>query len=147
MLEFVTFLLAPIGYAGLTFTAVRAADGRSPGTLWRGVVAVILTHVILVWAVRYEGQLSEATRNGYAGFVLFHGALLAILASLVVRERVARLLIIGAFGVVTIGALGAVARYEEVALYRVPVVVCAVAGSAGLVRAYRLRRPRSAPAS
>jgi hypothetical protein len=140
MLEFVTFLLAPIGYAGLTLTAVSAAGGRLPVTLWRGAAAVILTHVILVWAVQYEGQWSEATRNGYVGFALFHGALLAILASLIVRDRVARALIVGAFGVVTVGALGAVFRYEMVALYRIPVLVCAIAGSAGLVRAYRSRR-------
>lgn len=140
MAEFITFLLAPIGYAGLTITAVAAAQGRIPVRFWRGVAAVILVHVVMVWIVRYEGQLSEATRNGYVGFVLFHGALLAILASAVLHDSLARPLILGAFGIVTVGALGAVFRYEEVALYRIPVVLCAVLGGAGWVRASRAQR-------
>ena len=142
--EFITFVLAPIGYAGLTITAVLSARGRLPTALWRAVTIVIMTHVVLVWAVRYEWRLSEATRNGYAGFVLFHGALLAIIASTVLREQLARSLIIVAFGIVTLGAVPAVFRYEVVELYRIPVVLCALAGSAALLDGYRisLRRRR-----
>lgn len=140
MVELVTFLLAPIGYAGLALTAVKAARGPVPVILLRAVAVVILSHVVLVWVVRYEGQLSEATRNGYVGFVLFHATLLAIIASVFVREHIARRLIIAAFGFVTVGAVGAVFRYDVVSNYRVPVIVCAVAGIAGVVRAYRLRR-------
>jgi hypothetical protein len=147
MLEFVTFLLAPIGYAGLTLSAVKAGGGAVPVSLLRGVAAVVLGHVTLVWVVRYEGQLSEATRHGYVGFVLFHSALLAIVASVFVAQRLARRLIVGAFGVVTVGALGAVFRYDVVAMYRIPVVVCAIVGSAALVRAYRVQRGRDAPAA
>lgn len=147
MLEFITFLLAPIGYAGLTFAAVRAASGSIPLGVWRAAAAIIVTHVILVWTVRYGGRLSEATRNGYVGFTLFHGALLAILGSLVAGERVARALIIGAFGVVTVGAIGASFRYDVVAAYRIPVVVCAVVGGVGLFRAYRARRRHAALAA
>lgn len=147
MLEFVTFLLAPIGYAGLTLTAVKAARGAVPVILLRSIAVVIISHVILVWVVRYEGQLSEATRNGYVGFVLFHSTLLAILASVFVRERLARRFIVAAFGIVTVGALGAVFRYEVVAIYRVPVIVCATLGIAGLARAYRLERRPAVPAA
>jgi hypothetical protein len=146
MLEFITFLLAPIGYAGLTLTAVKAASGTVPRALLRGVAAVILGHVALVWVVRYGGQLSEATRHGYVGFVLFHSALLAIIASVFVGQQLSRRLIVGAFGVVTVGALGAVFMYDVVAIYRIPVVVCALLGGAGLVRAYRVQRGRAAPA-
>ncbi len=139
-MEFVTFLLAPIGYAGLTLTALKAARGAVPVILLRAVAVVILSHVVLVWVVRYGGQLSEATRHGYVGFVLFHTTLVAIIASVFVREHVARRLIVTAFGTVTLGAVGAVFRYDVVSIYRVPVIVCAVAGIAGLVRAYRLDR-------
>jgi hypothetical protein len=145
MVEFVTFLLAPIGYVGLTITAVQAARGPIPVTLLRAVTVIVLIHVLLVWIVRYDGQLSEATRNGYVGFALFHTTLLAIVASLFVGERLARRLLVAAFGIVTIGALGAVFRYDVVAMYRVPVILCAVLGSAGLVRAYHMRR--AAPAA
>lgn len=139
-MEFITFLLAPIGYAGLTLTAVMAARGRLPRVFWRAVVLVIVTHVTLVWHVRYEWQFSEATRNGYPGFLLFHGALAAILASVVSGERAARMLIIGAFAVVTAGAIGATFRYEVVAMYRIPVLALAIAGAAGLLGAFRARR-------
>jgi nicotinamide riboside transporter PnuC len=146
VLEFVTFLLAVLGYAGLTFTAVAAAWNRFPVTLWRGVAAIIVVHVLLIWSVRYEWQFAEATRNGYAGFVLFHGALLAIVASLMVRESIARWLVWAAFLVVSAGALGAVFIYEEVALYRIPVVVFAIAGSGGLLWAV-VHQARSATAA
>jgi hypothetical protein len=145
MLEFITFLLASIGYAGLTLAALKAARGAVPATLLRGVAVVILSHVTLVWVVRYQGQFGEATRNGYIGFLLFHSALAAVVGSVLVRERIARRLIIGAFVIVTVGALGAVFRYEVVAIYRFPVVLCALVGGAGLLRAYRFERGRFRP--
>ena len=141
-MAFVTFLLAPIGYAGLTFTAVMAARGRLPRSFWRAVVFVIVTHVFLVWHVRYEWQVSEATRDGPIGFLVFHAALAAIAASVVASERVARMLIIGAFAVVTVGALVATFKYDVVEMYRIPVFICAIAGIAGLVGA-RLTNDRA----
>ena len=144
MLEFITFVLAPIGYAGLTLAALKAARGSVPLIPSRALAVIILSHVILVWVVRYDGQFSEATRNGYVGFVLFHSALLAIIASVFARERVARRLIITAFGIVTVGALGAVFRYDVVAIYRIPVIACAILGTAGLLRVYRLERRSAA---
>jgi hypothetical protein len=140
MAEFITFLLAPIGYAGLTITAVVAARSHVPLLFWRGVATIIVAHVVLVWAVRYEGQVSEATRNGYIGFVLFHGTLAAIVASTVLHERLARPLILASFVTVTIGALAAVFSYEIVANYRIPVALCAILGSIGLIHAYRVRQ-------
>ena len=147
MLEFITFLLAPIGYAGLTLIALKAAGGAVPVGLLRGVAVVILSHVLLVWIVRYEGQFGEATRNGYLGFVLFHSTLAAIVASIFVGERLARRLIVVAFGIVTLGAVGAVFRYDVVAIYRLPVVLCAILGIVGLTRVYWLKRRRAVPAT
>jgi uncharacterized membrane protein len=143
MLEVITFLLAPIGYAGLALTAVLSARGRMSVPAWRVVALVIVVHVLLVWTVRYEWQFAEATRNGYAGFILFHGALLAIVSSLFMAPSRARVPIIASFFVVTAGALGAVFLYDVVKLYRIPVIAFALAGMAGLVHAYRTR-PRVA---
>lgn len=145
MLEFVTFLLAPIAYAGLGVAAVRAVQRHPSRTLQRAVAAVAVAHVALVWSVRYGLQLSQATRNGYVGFLLFHGVLLAIVASAFMAERIARPLLVAAFGVVTLGALGAVFVEPVVAIYRIPVILIALGGAIGLARAYRGRRtPRHA---
>lgn len=120
-----------------------AAAGRLPVRLWRPAVLIIVAHVILVWTVRYEWHVAEATRNGYVGFFIFHGALVLIVASVFVRERVARVLVWAAFAIVSMGALGAVFRYDVVAPYRLPVALIAAAGAAGLARAYRRSRATS----
>jgi hypothetical protein len=140
MLEFVTFLLAPIAYVGLAIAAVRAVQRRPSRTLQRAVAVVAVAHVALVWSVRYGLQLSAATRNGYAGFLLFHTVLLAIVTSAFVAERIARPLLVTAFGIVTLGALGAVFVEPMVAIYRIPVILIALGGAIGLARAYRARR-------
>ena len=57
-------------------------------TIKRFLIAVLVSaHVLLVWAYRYEWQWTQATRNGYAGFVIFHVALLLILASTLAPAR------------------------------------------------------------
>ncbi len=138
-MERLTFLLAVIGYAGLTATAILAARGRLPIALWRGTAVVIAAHVALVWAIRYEWSLSQATRNGYAGFLVFHSALAVILTSLFLKNRAASALVRIAFVIVSLGAIGAVFRYSEVAVYRAPVLVLAVAGAIGVARGVWLR--------
>lgn len=140
MLEFVTFLLAPIGYAGLTLALVQISRGDRLGAVWRLTTLVIVTHVVLVWYVRYDWQFSEATRNGYVGFAVFHAALAAILTSHVVSPAAARRLVVVAFLAVSVGAIGATFRYDVVEMYRIPVLLCAVAGSAALLRACTARR-------
>ena len=90
----------------------------------------------MVWAYRYDWQFSLAVRNGYFGFLLFHSALLIILISTFVKESGAKTLIRVSFIVVTIGAVGASFRYDVVAIYRVPVLLCAIAGSGGLLWGY-----------
>jgi hypothetical protein len=132
-LKFITFLLAPIGYAGLTAVTVMAAQGQLSTALLRVTVAVIVVHVFMVWHVHYGWQLSEATRNGYVGFVLFHGALASIVASTMAPPHIARILLTAAFLVVTLGALAATAEYEVVRAYRIPVMVLAAVGLIGLV--------------
>ena len=100
------------------------------------LILVIVTHVFFVWRYHYAWQLASATRNGYAGFILFHSALVALIASAIVPEHIRNRLLWAAYFVVTMGATGAVFRYAHVAGYRVAVLGCAVIGIAGLVRAY-----------
>jgi hypothetical protein len=138
-LEFITFLLAPIGYAGLTSTMVMSTRGRWPVLLARLTAAIVVMHVLLVWHVRYEWHFSEATRNGFAGFAIFHAALAAMVTSLVADFRMARRLVMGAFVAVTVGALAATFMYEEVASYRIPVMAIAVTGIVLAVKPFASR--------
>jgi hypothetical protein len=103
-------------------------------TLWRVVAVIIVAHVALVWHVRYGWQFSEATRNGYGGFLPFHGALAAIVVSTVVGEALRRRLLVASFLAVTLGASAAVYRYDVVATYRYPVHAISILGLLGLGR-------------
>jgi hypothetical protein len=138
----VTFFLAMAGYVCLTAAAVGAVR-QPPKFLIRVTAAIVLSHVLLVWSVHYDWSLTAATRNGYAGFVMFHAALAAIVGAMAAPEPLARRLIVAAFAIVSVGALGAVFRYDVVRIYRVPVIVCAAAGGIGVVRA--ARRAATAP--
>ena len=129
---FITFLLAIIGYNGLTITLLLSIKRKIPYLFWRIVTAIILFHVIMVWTYHYSWQFNVAVRNGYSGFIIFHSALLFILISNFVKENVAKILIRISFVVVTIGAVGASFRYDVVSIYKIPVLICAVAGSVGL---------------
>jgi hypothetical protein len=140
----ITFLLAFVGYATLAAAAVTAVVRPRRGLI-RVCAAIVLAHVVLVWRLRYDWQLAEATRNGPAGFVVFHTALAAILWATVAPDAWARRLIIAGFAIVTMGALGAVFRYDDVRSYRVPVIVCAVAGAAGIAGRAARRRPGAVP--
>ena len=143
----ITFALAILGYVGLTAAVLLSLRGRLSRAFWIVVALVVATHVAMVWTFRYHFTFALAVRNGYAGFALFHTALALILAAVVAPERMAHRLIHVAFGIVTAGALGASFIYDVVAIYRAPVVVCAVVGAVALVRHYgrRLRGARIRP--
>lgn len=144
---FVTFLLAILGYVGLTALVVLTLRGRRPVVLWRVVVGVIVAHVLMVWAFRYGWDPALSVRNGYAGFAVFHAALALLLASTAAPEPAARRMLHAAFAMVTAGALGAAFIYDDVALYRLPVIACALVGGAALVRHYGWRARSSGPRS
>lgn len=133
---FITFLLAIVGYVGLTTVLLLSLRGAMPWMLWRIVAVVIVVHVAMVWTFRFHGDFSLAVRNGYAGFAMFHTALLVIVTSIFVQERIARRLIQVAFLIVTMGALGASFIYDVVAIYRIPVILCALAGGISLIVHY-----------
>lgn len=136
-----SFFLAFVGYVTLAVAAATAVRRPRPALI-RVCAAIVVAHVILVWWLRYDWQIAAATRNGPAGFMVFHTALAAILWATIAPERVARRLIIAGFAIVTIGAIGAVFRYDDVRPYRAPVIVCAVGGAAGIAGTAVRHRPR-----
>ena len=141
--QFLTFLCAMVGYAGLAAMVIQSARFPLLVWIWRPIALLIALHVLLVWAFRYEWHLAQATRNGYIGFGLFHTALLVILISTLLHPERAVILLRVAFLIVSVGAIGAVFRYNEVAIYRVPVLLGAVLGGAGFALAMTNPRRRN----
>jgi hypothetical protein len=145
-MEFLTFFLAVSGYATLTVACVLAGrrGEHIPRGLVRATAFIVVTHVVMVWTVRYQWQFELATRNGFAPFLIFHTALALIVAAAFVGNVLSRRFLWTAFPVVTLGALGAVFTYDFVALYRVPVVVLGAIGMAGIGRGVLASRLRMA---
>ena len=139
---FVTFLFAITGYVGLTAVVVLTLREQHPIVLLRAIALIILTHVLMVWIYRYDWQLDLAVRNGYAGFVIFHTALVLILLSTFVNKYLSQKLLHIAFVVVTTGATGASLRYDEVSMYRFIVILCGLVGGIGLIKFYILDRKK-----
>ena len=130
---FITFFFAVIGYTGLTITLLLSLKKNIPHLFWRIVSLIILIHVFMVWSYRYDWQFAVSVRNGYSGFLIFHTALLMILLSNFVKENIEKTLIRISFIVVTTGAVGAVFKYDVVAVYKILVLICAAVGSTGLL--------------
>jgi len=141
-LENFTFLLAFLGYLGLSANLVLTARGTCSRPAIALVALVAVAHVYLVWAYRYDWQFAMAVRNGYAGFFIFHSALLSIVTATFVPPAICRSLIALSFLIVSAGASGAVFRYEVVSIYRIPVLLNAGLGLGFLVyNQYRGIRP------
>ncbi|MDE2998274.1 MAG: hypothetical protein OXU79_04255 [Gemmatimonadota bacterium] len=141
-LENFTFLLAFLGYLGLSANLVLTARGTCSRPVIAMVALVAVAHVYLVWAFRYDWQFAMAVRNGYAGFFIFHSALLAIVAAALAPPAICRPLIALSFLIVSAGASGAVFRYEVVGIYRIPVLLNAGLGLGFLAyNQYRKIRP------
>ena len=136
-----SFFLAFVGYVTLAVAAATAVHRPRPALI-RVCAAIVVAHVLLVWWLRYDWQIAAATRNGPAGFMVFHAALAAILWATIAPTRLARRLIIAGFAIVTLGAVGAVFRYDDVRPYRAPVIVCAVGGAAAIAGNAVRHRPR-----
>ena len=141
-LENLTFLLAFLGYLGLSVNLVLTARGTFSRPAIALVALIAVVHVYLVWAFRYDWQFAMAVRNGYAGFFIFHSALLSIVAAAFVPPVICKPLIALSFLIVSAGATGAVFRYEVVSIYRVPVLINAGLGLGYLVyNQYRRIKP------
>lgn len=139
-IEFITFLLAIIGYIGLGFNLLTIVRSRLTKPYMAATAVVVLVHVFMVWAFRYGWAFSQATRNGYVGFLLFHSALLCILIAVFAPTETANKLVAAAFLIVSAGAIGATFRYDVVAIYRIPVLIIAVIGITALGKAYYEKR-------
>lgn len=131
-IETITFLAAITGYAGLTANMALVAAGRHRPIHMAPVALIVFAHVLMIWHYRYEWEIAQATRNGYAGFVVFHAALLGILAAPLAGSLWSKRLVACSFLVAAMGASGAVMRYDEVAVYRLPVFVCDLVGLSAL---------------
>lgn len=132
ILTFITFLLAIIGYAGMTTVVLLSIKKPIPLLLWRITTLIIFVHVVLVWVHRYEFQFDVAVRNGYFGFIIFHSALLMILTSNFVKRSISIKLIRISFIIVAAGAIGATFRYDVVEVYKIPVIILSVIGLSSL---------------
>jgi len=145
-IETITFLAAITGFTGLTANMALVAAGRHRPIHMTPVALIVFAHVLMVWHYRYEWEIAQATRNGYAGFVVFHAALLGILAAPLAGSLWSKRLVACSFLVAAMGASGAVMRYDEVAVYRLPVFVCDLVGLSALAYwIYGRHRTRGTP--
>ncbi len=134
-MELLTFGLATAAYASLALDTALAA--KRPVSI--ATAALALTHVFLVWHVRFGWSIATATTRGWGGFVVFHAALALIVAAAAAPAPWAKRFVFAAFPVVTVGTVSAVFRYEFVAIWRWPVIAIAIAGAAGLVHRLKAR--------
>jgi hypothetical protein len=121
-----------LGYAGMTTVLLFSLKNQFPKLLWRIIVSIILLHVLMVWNFRYEWQILLAVRNGYAGFLIFHSALIMILISTFLNQKFSLLIVRISFIVVSIGAIGVTFRYAAVEVYKIPVIILSVIGLSSL---------------
>jgi hypothetical protein len=122
-----TFGLAFVGYALLAVDAALRVRGRCSASRTALAAAVILAHVLCVWTFRFDWSFARMWAKSPAAFLLFHAALLLIVAAVPAREPWRSRLVVAGFAIVCAGALPAPFRYEELALLRVPMVAMFVA--------------------
>jgi hypothetical protein len=120
------FGLAVAAYALLGASAVGHARGQWLRGVGISAFVIVSLHIVGVWWHRYDFELAQATRNGYGGFVLFHGAYIAMLVAAFAPIPVSRWCTYAAFVAVSAGAVSAVFRYEFVELFRYPVLAVAI---------------------
>jgi hypothetical protein len=134
----------------LSGTVVAVAQRQARTSAWLrtsavATAAIAAAHVWLVWSDRFGWSVRFAWEKSAAGFLIFHAALALLVAAAVAPEQWTRRLLLAAFPVVTLGAVGAVLRNEVVAMYRAPVVATAALAVVLSFVAWK-RRARSAAA-
>jgi hypothetical protein len=125
--EALTFGLAYAAFVLLCVTVGVAARARPVRVPAVATAIVAMAHVALVWHTRYGWSLDAARAGGWAPFLIFHAALVAIVAAAAAPEPWSRRFLYAAFPIVVFGATGAVLRREVVAAYRWPVIAAAAA--------------------
>lgn len=124
MLDTLTFALAYLAYVLLGADVVLRLWKRRRRALTAVLGVVLIAHVALVWGHRFGGSLEVALEKSIAGFVIFHLAFVLIIAAAIVpRDGLARRLLYVSFPACTVGALGAAFRYDDVAVYQVPLLL------------------------
>jgi hypothetical protein len=126
MQDALIFGLAYVGYVLVGANVVLHFWGRPRRALMAIMAAVVLLHVLLVWSLRFEWSLTYAWEKSPAGFLIFHTALVLLVAAVLAREPWSRRLLLVAFPIVTAGGLGAAFKYDFLAGYRVPLLAALV---------------------
>lgn len=139
----ITFGLAALGYLLLAKDAALRIAGRRWPLLGAATALIVGTHVALVWALRFEWSFAHAWEKGAPAFLIFHGALLLILAAPFTAARVRDRLVWSAFAIVSLGALPAPFLYRELRLLAIP-LLAAFVGVATTLFVARRRGPRTA---
>lgn len=132
----ITFGLAIAGYIVLAKDAALRIAGRRWPVLGVLTALLIVPHVLLVWAFRFEWSLRYAWDKSPPGFVIFHAALLLIAIAPILRGRARDRTTWLAFTVVSAGALPAPFRYEELGILAIPLL----SAFAAVVAVWYLRR-------
>lgn len=116
----ITFGLAYLGYLLLCADVVRRAFGCRGRAVTLMLATVVTAHVACVWIWRFDASLQRALDKSIVGFVIFHTALLLILAGSVLRATWSTRVLVAAFVVVSSGALPAPFRYDEIRILAIP---------------------------
>lgn len=126
MIDGLVFGLAEIAFALLAAAVVLGRAGHEARGLRIAAAFVALAHTFGVWAHRFGFDFGRATDGRWAGFLVFHGALVLIVTAALTRPPWPQRLLPVAFLAVGVGAVGAVFHYEVVAPLRLPTLVIAV---------------------
>ena len=129
MADTITFGLAFTGYALLAADASRRVRGQCSAALTNLCALVIVAHVVCVWALRFDWSFRAMFDKSPFAFVLFHAALLSILLAALLAEPVRSRLVITSFAIVSLGAIPAPFRYDEIAVLQIPVLATALAAA------------------
>ena len=124
---------------------VRIAGGRTARALAACLAPLVLAHVFLVWHWRFEWSFARAVAKSWAGFAIFHTALLALVAAPFLPSRAAARTLIAAFAVVSLAAVPAPWRYPEIRVLAVPMALACIGTVALAVRARGMARQAQRP--
>jgi hypothetical protein len=128
-MEWIVFGLAYAAYR-LVCADVAARAWRKGGRWLTACTAfTAVAHVALVWIVRFEGSFEVALSRGWAGFAIFHVALALIVAASTAPGRWSGRLMLAAFPIVSLGAIGAAFKYEFVSVLRIPLIAAFAAAA------------------